>query len=110
LSICTLLTFSEDPGQDADTNNDPTQNPIHSIRKKQRIATDRVLRNLGYEYVGWQDPVGRVSVDYDYGHGYGNHEGWRSQDRERSRSSERGRRRQKPQTYAVDYRDTARMV
>ena len=58
------------PGQDADMANYPTQNPEHVLRRRQqqRWAADKVLGGLRYEYVGWQDPVGRVSVDYDYGY------------------------------------------
>jgi len=57
------------PGQDADMQNDPTENPQHLVRKRQRWAAEKVLGGLGYRYVGWQeDPVGRVSVDYEYGH------------------------------------------
>jgi hypothetical protein len=37
------------PGQDADIFNDPTQNPNHSIRERQRLVTERVLRSLGYD-------------------------------------------------------------
>ena len=37
------------PGQDADENNDPTKNPYHEVREKQRDTTARVLKSLGLE-------------------------------------------------------------
>ncbi|KAF2435001.1 aquaporin-like protein [Tothia fuscella] len=37
------------PGQDADIFNDPTKNPYHNVRERQRIVTERVLRSLGYD-------------------------------------------------------------
>ena len=42
----------------------------HSARHRQRWAAERVLRDLGYEYVGpRQDPVGRISIDFERGSG-----------------------------------------
>jgi aquaporin related protein len=37
------------PGQDADEWNDPTRNPYHGLRERQRIVTNRVLRSLGFD-------------------------------------------------------------
>lgn len=37
------------PGQDADMFNDPTKNPYHQVRERQRIVTERVLKSLGYD-------------------------------------------------------------
>jgi hypothetical protein len=37
------------PGQDADIVNDPTVNPYHNIRERQRLVTERVLKSLGYD-------------------------------------------------------------
>lgn len=36
------------PGQDGDEHNDPTKNPNHEVREKQRMSTARVLQALGY--------------------------------------------------------------
>jgi hypothetical protein len=36
------------PGQDGDEHNDPTKNPNHQVREKQRTSTARVLQALGY--------------------------------------------------------------
>jgi glycerol uptake facilitator-like aquaporin len=36
------------PGQDGDEHNDPTKNPNHEVREKQRTSTARVLQALGY--------------------------------------------------------------
>lgn len=36
------------PGQDGDDDNDPTKNPNHEVREKQRMTTARVLESLGY--------------------------------------------------------------
>ncbi|KAH8668738.1 aquaporin-like protein [Xylariales sp. PMI_506] len=40
------------PGQDGDDINDPTKNPNHEIREKQREMTTRVLASLGLENPG----------------------------------------------------------
>lgn len=37
------------PGQDGDEENDPTRNPNHELREKQREMTTRILSQLGYE-------------------------------------------------------------
>ncbi|ETS73517.1 hypothetical protein PFICI_14463 [Pestalotiopsis fici W106-1] len=37
------------PGQDGDEVNDPTKNPNHELREKQREMTTRILSSLGYE-------------------------------------------------------------
>ena len=36
------------PGQDGDDDNDPTKNPNHEVREKQRLTTAKVLQSLGY--------------------------------------------------------------
>ena len=38
------------PGQDGDDDNDPTKNPNHEVREKQRMTTARVLQSLGYPH------------------------------------------------------------
>lgn len=40
------------PGQDGDDVNDPTKNPNHEVREKQRNATAKVLSSLGYPGMG----------------------------------------------------------
>ncbi|KAF2139037.1 uncharacterized protein K452DRAFT_233277 [Aplosporella prunicola CBS 121167] len=40
------------PGQDGDDENDPTKNPNHEIREKQRETTSRVLASLGFDNLG----------------------------------------------------------
>ncbi|KAF1983334.1 aquaporin-like protein [Aulographum hederae CBS 113979] len=46
------------PGQDADDWNDPTKNPNHELRERQRDMTQRVLRSLGLD--------GYLNNDNDY--------------------------------------------
>lgn len=36
------------PGQDGDDDNDPTKNPNHEVREKQRAVTAKILQSLGY--------------------------------------------------------------
>jgi aquaporin related protein len=38
------------PGQDGDDDNDPTKNPNHEVREKQRLTTLKVLQSLGYPH------------------------------------------------------------
>ncbi|CAI6339468.1 unnamed protein product [Periconia digitata] len=40
------------PGQDGDDDNDPTKNPNHEVREKQRLTTAKVLQSLGYPHPG----------------------------------------------------------
>ncbi|EON64528.1 hypothetical protein W97_03761 [Coniosporium apollinis CBS 100218] len=40
------------PGQDGDDLNDPTKNPNHEVREKQRHSTARVLQSLGLDHLG----------------------------------------------------------
>jgi hypothetical protein len=42
------------PGQDGDDANDPTKNPNHELREKQREMTTRILASLGFENPGLQ--------------------------------------------------------
>lgn len=45
--IKTLEYEMANPGQDGDDENDPTKNPNHEVREKQREETTRILASLG---------------------------------------------------------------
>jgi aquaporin related protein len=49
------------PGQDGDDVNDPTKNPNHEVREKQRATTAKVLESLGYP--GLVDRQQQASVE-----------------------------------------------
>lgn len=49
------------PGQDGDDDNDPTKNPNHEVREKQRLTTAKVLHSLGYPHLG--DGQGQASLE-----------------------------------------------
>jgi hypothetical protein len=91
------------PDQYSDARDHPSEFSSHALRRLQRPTTDNVRHNQGYDHV-WQDPLGRVTFDYNYGHGYGSREGWRSL----SRIREQSRERENINTYSVNYRDTVR--
>lgn len=50
------------PGQDGDDQNDPTKNPNHEVREKQRMSTARVLSALGY-HPHAADDTAQTSID-----------------------------------------------
>ncbi|KAI9711280.1 MAG: hypothetical protein M1820_002267 [Bogoriella megaspora] len=50
------------PGQDADDWNDPTKNPNHELRERQRDLTSKVLHSLGFEH-----PTAGSSEDVEKG-------------------------------------------
>lgn len=50
------------PGQDGDDHNDPTKNPNHEVREKQRMSTARVLSALGY-HAHVSDDQAQTSLD-----------------------------------------------
>jgi hypothetical protein len=49
------------PGQDGDEHNDPTKNPNHEVREKQRTSTTRVLQAL--EYPTMADEQAQASLE-----------------------------------------------
>ncbi|KAI1849616.1 hypothetical protein JX265_007955 [Neoarthrinium moseri] len=50
--IKTLEYEMANPGQDGDELNDPTKNPNHELREKQREVTTRILASLGFQNPG----------------------------------------------------------
>ncbi|KAK6065505.1 mip family channel protein [Seiridium cupressi] len=55
--IKTLEYEMANPGQDGDESNDPTKNPNHALREKQREMTTRILNSLGYENPAVPNPA-----------------------------------------------------
>ncbi|KAK8131648.1 hypothetical protein PG984_008086 [Apiospora sp. TS-2023a] len=49
------------PGQDGDDENDPTKNPNHELREKQREATMRILSSLGIDQAQSQQQQQQMS-------------------------------------------------
>jgi hypothetical protein len=50
------------PGQDGDEHNDPTKNPNHEVREKQRTSTARVLQALGYPTMAERQAQGSLDT------------------------------------------------
>ncbi|KAF2085440.1 aquaporin-like protein [Saccharata proteae CBS 121410] len=52
------------PGQDGDDENDPTKNPNHEVREKQRETTAKVLASLGFDSLGGAVGDGRRGTEH----------------------------------------------
>ncbi|KAI9702660.1 MAG: hypothetical protein M1820_006166 [Bogoriella megaspora] len=63
------------PGQDADDWNDPTKNPHHELRERQRNWTTRMLQSLGFDHLAWKPNDAEMQTINDPELGY-----WRQQE------------------------------
>ncbi|KAK8176486.1 aquaporin-like protein [Phyllosticta citribraziliensis] len=89
LLIKTLEYEMANPGQDGDEANDPTKNPSHQVREKQRAKTARILARLGMDTSqqadgSWTPQTNEVELlatkdammDVEKGEGVGTHQAY----------------------------------